>query len=186
MREVGKPPRRSKAATLATLKRDLGKEKIGHLDRQNLIAYGKMRPSRSPTPCQAGQRLPQWQRPRSVIRSLARLHLVQAQRRAGKRQVIARCDLCDRGHILGNATLPCCHFGTEAFEAAGRQDDEMPCRNVADEAKAMFLAAGHENCLTRPARKALALQRELRVSGRPLMATAPCRVVTEASWQSGK
>ena len=33
MCEVGKPPRRSKAATLKTLKRDLGKEKIGHLDR---------------------------------------------------------------------------------------------------------------------------------------------------------
>lgn len=34
---VGKPPRRSKAATLATLKGDLGKEKIGHLDRHRLI-----------------------------------------------------------------------------------------------------------------------------------------------------
>ena len=29
---VGKPPRRSKAATLATLKNDLGKERIGHID----------------------------------------------------------------------------------------------------------------------------------------------------------
>ena len=37
MCEVGKPPRRSKAATLKTLKRDLGKDKIGHLDRQKLI-----------------------------------------------------------------------------------------------------------------------------------------------------
>jgi len=34
---------RAKAATLTTLKRDLGKEKIGHLDRQKLINYGKMR-----------------------------------------------------------------------------------------------------------------------------------------------
>lgn len=34
---------RAKAATLTTLKRDLGKEKIGHLDRQKLIDYGKMR-----------------------------------------------------------------------------------------------------------------------------------------------
>ncbi|MEO0700643.1 MAG: hypothetical protein AAFY80_00765 [Pseudomonadota bacterium] len=34
---------RAKAATLTTLKRDLGKEKIGHLDRQKLIAHGKMR-----------------------------------------------------------------------------------------------------------------------------------------------
>ena len=40
---VGKPPRRSKAATLATLKRDLGKEKIGHLDRHKLIEYGRKR-----------------------------------------------------------------------------------------------------------------------------------------------
>lgn len=38
---VGKPPRRCKAATLATLKRDLGKEKIGHLDRYKLIEYGR-------------------------------------------------------------------------------------------------------------------------------------------------
>ncbi|MCR9088050.1 MAG: hypothetical protein NXH97_15050 [Rhodobacteraceae bacterium] len=42
MCEVGKPPRRSKAATLTMLKRDLGKERIGHLDRQKLIDYGKM------------------------------------------------------------------------------------------------------------------------------------------------
>ena len=32
-----------KAATLTTLKRDLGKEKIGQLDRQKLVDYGKMR-----------------------------------------------------------------------------------------------------------------------------------------------
>lgn len=42
MCEVGKPPRSSKAATLAALKRDLGKERIGHLDRQKMIDYGKM------------------------------------------------------------------------------------------------------------------------------------------------
>ncbi|MEL6296838.1 MAG: site-specific integrase, partial [Pseudomonadota bacterium] len=34
---------RAKAATLTTLKRELGKEKIGHRDRQKLIAHGKMR-----------------------------------------------------------------------------------------------------------------------------------------------
>jgi hypothetical protein len=34
---------RAKAATLTTLKRDLGKEKVGHLDRQKLIDHGKMR-----------------------------------------------------------------------------------------------------------------------------------------------
>ena len=43
MCEVGKPPRRSKAATLTALQRDLGKERIGHLDRQKLIDHGKMR-----------------------------------------------------------------------------------------------------------------------------------------------
>ena len=43
MCEARKPPQRSKAATLTTLKRDLGKERIGHLDRQKLIDYGKMR-----------------------------------------------------------------------------------------------------------------------------------------------
>jgi len=40
---VGKPPRRSKAATLATLKHDLGKEKIGHLDRHKIIECGRKR-----------------------------------------------------------------------------------------------------------------------------------------------
>ncbi|SFR05790.1 hypothetical protein [Poseidonocella sedimentorum] len=50
MCEVGKPPRRSKAATLKTLKRDLGKDKIGHLDRQKLIDYGKMRADQNAGP----------------------------------------------------------------------------------------------------------------------------------------
>ena len=40
---VGKAPRRSKAATLAALKRDLGKEKFGNLDRHRLIEYGRKR-----------------------------------------------------------------------------------------------------------------------------------------------
>ena len=52
--EVGKPPRRSKAATLATLKCDLGKEKIGHLDRQKLIDYGKMRAEQGAGPVTLG------------------------------------------------------------------------------------------------------------------------------------
>ncbi|WP_027244087.1 hypothetical protein [Leisingera daeponensis] len=51
MCEVGKPPRRSKAATL---KRDLGKEKIGHLDRQKLIDYGKMRAEQGAGPVTLG------------------------------------------------------------------------------------------------------------------------------------
>ncbi len=54
MCEVGKPPRRSKAATLTTLKRDLGKEKIGHLDRQKLIDYGKMRAEQGAGPVTLG------------------------------------------------------------------------------------------------------------------------------------
>ncbi len=36
---IGKPPRRSKAATLSTLKNDLGKERIGHINRAMLIEY---------------------------------------------------------------------------------------------------------------------------------------------------
>jgi len=54
MCEVGKPPRRSKAATLATLKRDLGKERIEHLDRQKLIDYGKMRADQGAGPVTLG------------------------------------------------------------------------------------------------------------------------------------
>ena len=54
MCEVGKPPRRSKAATLKTLKRDLGKEKIGHLDRQKLIDYGKRRADQGAGPVTLG------------------------------------------------------------------------------------------------------------------------------------
>jgi hypothetical protein len=34
---------RAEAATLMTLERDLGKETVGHLDRQKLIDHGKMR-----------------------------------------------------------------------------------------------------------------------------------------------
>ena len=51
---VGKPPRRSKAATLTTLKRDLGKEKIGHLDRHKLIEYGRKRADQGAGPMTLG------------------------------------------------------------------------------------------------------------------------------------
>lgn len=54
MCEVGKPPRRSKAATLTMPKRDLGKEWIGHLDRQKLIDYGKMRADQGAGPVTLG------------------------------------------------------------------------------------------------------------------------------------
>ena len=43
MCDVGKRPRQSKAAMRTTLKRDLGKEKVGYLDRQKLIDDRKMR-----------------------------------------------------------------------------------------------------------------------------------------------
>ena len=43
---VGKPPRRSKAATLAALKHVLGTNRIGHVDRQKLIDYGRARAPR--------------------------------------------------------------------------------------------------------------------------------------------
>jgi len=46
---------RAKAATLTTLKRDLGKEKIGHLDRQKLIDYGKMRADQGEPPRFSGR-----------------------------------------------------------------------------------------------------------------------------------
>ena len=45
---------RAKAATLTTLKRDMGKEKIGHLDRQKLIDYGKMRADQGAGPVTLG------------------------------------------------------------------------------------------------------------------------------------
>ncbi len=51
---VGKPPRRSKAATLATLKIDLGKEHIGHIDRAMLIEYGRKRAKKGAGPVTLG------------------------------------------------------------------------------------------------------------------------------------
>ena len=40
---VGQSPLRSKAATLSALRRDLGDCKVGHIDRQKLIDYGRAR-----------------------------------------------------------------------------------------------------------------------------------------------
>ena len=45
---------RANAATLTTLKRDLGKEKIGHLDRSSLIDCGKMRADQCAAPVTHG------------------------------------------------------------------------------------------------------------------------------------
>ncbi len=46
MRAVGKPPRRNKAATLTTMKNDLGKERIGHIDRAMLIEAHRDNPEK--------------------------------------------------------------------------------------------------------------------------------------------
>lgn len=45
---------RAKAATLASLKRDLGKEKIGNLDRPRLIGYGRKRADQGAGPVTLG------------------------------------------------------------------------------------------------------------------------------------
>lgn len=47
---VGKPPRSSKAATLATLKNDLCNERIGHIYRAMLIEYGRKRAKKGAGP----------------------------------------------------------------------------------------------------------------------------------------
>lgn len=54
MREVGKPPRRSKAAVMASLKTELGGVKLPALNRERLIEF--------PARCRRCQRQP---RPRS-------------------------------------------------------------------------------------------------------------------------
>ena len=43
MKEVGKPPRRSKSATLEMLHRELGTLRIANLDRERLIRFGRER-----------------------------------------------------------------------------------------------------------------------------------------------
>jgi hypothetical protein len=43
MREVGKPPRRSKAAVMASLKTELGSVKLPGLNRERLIEFGRKR-----------------------------------------------------------------------------------------------------------------------------------------------
>jgi hypothetical protein len=43
MREVGKPPRRSKAAVMASLKTELGSVKLPSLNRERLIEFGRKR-----------------------------------------------------------------------------------------------------------------------------------------------
>lgn len=43
MREVGKPPRRSKAAVMASLKTEIGSVKLPPLNRERLIEFGRRR-----------------------------------------------------------------------------------------------------------------------------------------------
>ncbi len=55
MKEVGKPPGRSKSATLEMLQRELGTHKIGTLDRERLIRFGKDRAKAGAGPVTVGQ-----------------------------------------------------------------------------------------------------------------------------------
>ena len=43
MHEVGRPPRRSKAAVLEALKEELGTAKLSKLNRERLIEFGRKR-----------------------------------------------------------------------------------------------------------------------------------------------
>ena len=54
MRSVGRAPRRSKAATLKMLKARLGRTKLGQLDRQLFIAFGKERAKEGAGPMTLG------------------------------------------------------------------------------------------------------------------------------------
>ena len=54
MKEVGKCPRRSKAFTLAALKKALGRVRFAELDRQRLIAFGKSRARQGAGPTTVG------------------------------------------------------------------------------------------------------------------------------------
>ena len=50
MHEVGKPPRRSKAAVMASLKTELGSVKLPALNRERLIGLGRKRAKKAPVP----------------------------------------------------------------------------------------------------------------------------------------
>ncbi len=55
MKEVGKPPRRSKSATLEMLQRELGTLKMADLDRERLIRFGRDRAKNGAGPVTLGQ-----------------------------------------------------------------------------------------------------------------------------------
>jgi hypothetical protein len=56
MYEVGKSPRRSKAAVMASLTTELGNAKLPALNRERLIAFGTKRTKQGATPhCRPGR-----------------------------------------------------------------------------------------------------------------------------------
>jgi integrase len=55
MKDVGKPPGRSKSATLDMLQRELGALRIGELDRERLIRFGRERAKKGAGPVTLGQ-----------------------------------------------------------------------------------------------------------------------------------
>lgn len=54
MKEVGRPPGRSKSATLAMLKRELGRLGPGELDRERLVQFGRKRAAQGAGPMTLG------------------------------------------------------------------------------------------------------------------------------------
>src|SRR5579862_29618 len=55
MKDVGKPPGRSKSATLDMLQRELGALRIGELDRERLVRFGRERAKKGAGPVTLGQ-----------------------------------------------------------------------------------------------------------------------------------
>jgi len=55
MKEVGKPPRRTKSSTLEMLQRELGAFKLNELDRERLIKFGRDRARNGAGPVTLGQ-----------------------------------------------------------------------------------------------------------------------------------
>lgn len=51
---MGRAPRRSKAAVLRALKRDLGRKKIGEIDREEIVRFGRARAKAGAGPMTVG------------------------------------------------------------------------------------------------------------------------------------
>lgn len=54
MKSVGRAPRRSKAAVLRSLKQDLGRKKIGEIDREEIVRFGRARAKAGAGPMTVG------------------------------------------------------------------------------------------------------------------------------------